>query len=66
MKIIIGDSTRGYDTAEVTKTTSGKYKIVEGTIAGRKGWIRKAIANCNRGDFEYVTSAGDVLPVVIR
>ena len=65
-KLIIGNSTTGYDTAEVTKNTNGKYCIINGTIAGRVSWVKKAVANVNRGDYEFVTSAGDVLPVYIR
>lgn len=62
-KLIIGDSTRGYDIAEVTKNNQGKYVI--GMVAGRITWIKKAIANVNKGSYEFVTSSGDVLPVRI-
>ena len=62
-KLIIGDSTRGYDIAEITKNNQGKYVI--GTFAGRITWLKKAVANINKGSYEFVTSAGDVLPVRI-
>jgi hypothetical protein len=64
-KISIGDSTRGYDSASVSKTKDGKYRLIPGTMSGRKTWIRKSIASINRGDNTYVTSAGDCLQISI-
>ncbi len=64
-KITIGDSTRGYDSAKVTKTTTGKYRLVLGSIVGREIVIRKSIASLNHGDNSYVTSAGDCLEIRI-
>ena len=65
-KLIIGNSNIGYDTAEITKNNKGKYVLVSGTVAGRITWIKKAIANVNSGDYEFVTSSGDVLPVYLK
>lgn len=65
MKISIGDCVRGYDTAEVTKSAGGKYRLVPGTVFGRKNVVAKAIANVNRGQNVYYTSAGDGLSVSI-
>ena len=65
-KISIGDSMRGYDSAEVTKTTAGKYRLVPGSVVGRESVIRKSIASLNRGDNSYVTPAGDYLEIRIR
>ena len=65
-KISIGDSTRGYDSAEVTKTKTGKYRLVPGTINGRENVIRKSIASLNRGDNTYVTSGGDCLEIRVN
>ena len=64
-KITIGDSSRGYDSAEVTKTKTGKYRLVPGSVVGRESVIRKSIASLNRGDNSYVTSAGDSLEIRI-
>lgn len=64
-KISIGNSNRGYDTAEVTRSKGGKYRLVPGSVNGRKSVITKSIAAVNRGDGCYVTSAGDCLPVHI-
>ena len=63
-KLIIGDSTRGYDIAEVTKN-QGKCTIITGTHHGRITWLKKAVANVNKSSYEFVTPAGDVLPVRI-
>ena len=66
IKISIGDSTRGYDSADVIKTATGKYRLVPGTINGRESVIRKSIASLNRGDNTYVTSAGDCLEIRVN
>lgn len=64
MRISIGDSTRGYDSAEVTKV-GDKYRLVAGTVVGREYAIRAAIAALNRGDSSYVSSAGDYWAIKI-
>lgn len=58
-KLTIGDSTIGYDTALVTTTKSGKYRLVSGSIVGRAWHIKKAIAALNRDYSGYITKAGD-------
>lgn len=58
-KITVGNSVRGYDSAEVTKTMTGKYRLVPGSINGRERVIRKAIASLNRGENSYTTPSGD-------
>lgn len=65
-KITIGDSMRGYDSAEVSKSTGGKYRLVPGSITGRKTVITKSIAALNRGEREYVTTAGDSLKINVK
>jgi hypothetical protein len=66
MRIVLGNSTTGYDSAEITLTKTGKFKLVSGTIHGRSSVIKKLIANANRGQLEYITKAGDSLPVYIK
>lgn len=65
-RISVGDSTRGYDSASVILTKSGKYRVINGTIDGRSSWVKKAVANANKGVYEFETSAGDCLPVTIK
>lgn len=65
IKITVGNSTIGYDSADCTKSENGKLRVIEGTIAGRKSVVRRAVANLNRGVPEYVTSAGDCLPITL-
>lgn len=65
-RIIIGNSTEGYSTANVTFTKTGKARLVKGTENGTKSTIRKCIANYNKGFESYVTSAGDEKPFVIE
>ena len=61
--ISIGDSNRGYDTAQVTKNDAGKYRLIPGTISGRKYVITKSIAALNRGENSYVSKAGDYFQI---
>lgn len=63
MQIYIGGGLRGYDSAEVTKTATGKYRLVPGTVSGRITIIRKVIAAANRGETSYVTPSGDYLEI---
>ena len=65
-RLLIGDSTRGYDSASVTVTKQGKYRLIEGTINGRKTLLRAAVANINRGEMQVLTSAGDSIPVYLQ
>jgi len=66
MKISIGNSNTGYNTAEVTKTKTGKYRIVPGTICGFSGVIRRAVAQANRGETGYTAPSGDCFAVRIN
>jgi hypothetical protein len=61
-KITFGNSNIGYDTAEITFTSTGKARLVKDTVVGRLTVIKKAIAAHNRGDNCVVTRAGDQLP----
>lgn len=62
-KISVGDSTRGYDSAEVVRTQAGKYRLVPGSVNGRVSVVRKAVAALNRGERTYVTPGDDYLPI---
>lgn len=65
IKISVGDSMRGYDSAKMQKTTTGKYRLVPGSVAGRESVIRKSIASLNRGEDSYVTSSGDYMKIQV-
>ena len=65
-KLTLGNSNAGYDTCLVEISTSGKAKLVDGTINGRSSVIKKCVANYNRGQNYYLTTAGDQLPFVIN
>lgn len=58
-KLSIGDSTRGYDSCMVTTDKNGKYRLVAGSILGRKWHLKRAIAALNRGSSGYTTKTGD-------
>lgn len=58
-KLMLGDSANGYDTALVTTTASGKYRLVPGSLNGRVWHIKRAVAALNRDRSGYVTRAGD-------
>lgn len=58
-KITLGDSHNGYDTAMVTTTATGSYRLVSGSLNGRAWHIRRAIAALNRNSSGYVTRGGD-------
>ena len=65
MKISIGNSNIGYDTAQVTKNEFGKYSLVHGTLSGRQYVITKAIAALNRGESSYVSTSGDYFKILV-
>lgn len=58
-KLTLGDSNTGYDTALVTTTAAGKYRLVPDSINGRAWHIRRAIAALNRDCPSYITRSGD-------
>lgn len=58
-KLMIGDSSNGYDTALVTTDANGKHHLVAGSISGRAWHIKRAIAALNRDRSGYTTRAGD-------
>lgn len=64
-KITIGNSNSGYDTAEITFTSTGKARLVHGTVSGRVTFIKKAIAAYNKGETSIVTSAADQKPFYV-
>ena len=61
-KITIGDSTRGFDIAEMSGR-AGNFRLVKGSIQGRAALLRRAVANLNRGQQSVVTTGGDELPI---
>jgi len=65
-KIVIGNSTAGYATADVIVTKSGKIRLVKESINGRVTVIKKCIANYNNGIESYVTRCGDELPFSVK
>ena len=65
-KLTLGNSNTGYDTCLVEINDKGKAKLVDGTINGRASVLKKCVANYNRGDNYYITTAGDQLPFVIN
>lgn len=65
-KIQIGDSGRGYDTAEVRYTERGSMTLhVADDHSGRLYLLRRAVAAHNRGEQSVRTNAGDYLPIHI-
>jgi len=64
-QVSIGNSTRGYDYADVITTAHGKIKL-SGEIAGNKKLVARALANVNRGINTVVTNGGDELLISIR
>jgi len=66
-KLTLGNSNTGYDTCKIEiSSTSGKAKLVKGTLNGRSSVLRKCVANYNKGLNYYLTTAGDQLPFVIN
>jgi hypothetical protein len=61
-KITIGNSNTGYDSAEITFTSTGKARLVQGAVSGRVTVIKKAIAAHNKGETCIVTAAADQVP----
>lgn len=61
MKISIGNSTHGYDQANVT-LINNKLRLI-GDISGNQKLVKKAIANYNRGNTFVSNSADDCLPI---
>ncbi len=67
MQVTIGDSTRGYTHATVSKASTGRYTLVAGSVEGIASLARSAVRGLNEDDVNpsALTSAGDSLPVRI-
>ena len=66
IKMTIGNSNVGYNTAELTKTTTGKYRIVVDSISGNKTVLKKCVALLNKGHETYVKNNGDEFPISLN
>jgi len=67
LKIIIGDSMRGYTHAMVKEASTGRYTLVKGSVYGLKYLAVSAVRGLNEDD-KYPTaetSAGDIIPVTV-
>ena len=62
VKITIGDSSSGYDTA-TADVVNGHLPIVAKSVNGRITYLRRAVAALNRGASSYVTPGGDEKPI---
>lgn len=62
--ISTGNSTRGYDSAEVSLVCD--RLILMSKIHGNKTLIKKAISNYNIGLHSVITRAGDELPIILN
>lgn len=60
----IGNSRRGYDSAEVS-LTNDKFKLI-GNVLGNIALIKKAIESYNRGWQSVIDNNGDKLPIIIK
>lgn len=66
IKMTIGNSSIGYSSAQLTKTTTGKYRIVTDSIIGKKTHIKKCVSALNKGESTFVNENGDEFPISLN
>ena len=66
IKMTIGNSSTGYSSAQLTKTTTGKYRIVADSIIGKKTLLKKCVSTLNKGENTFLNENGDEFPISLN